>query len=736
MKGLLCRLLFILLLPGAAHALGPHELLLLVNDDSPRSVELANHYAHLRQIPPANIVHLDLPFTATDPSSRMTREEFTRTIWEPAQAALRERRIADHILAWVYSADFPVLITGDPELSLTGITFLRNQIPESDLIRRGAYTSRLFAGPGRDLKQRGPPRSLEQYAMALMSNMPLPAMVLAHTGARGETVEQARRRLEDSLQRQGLPLPGQVFFLTSDDVRSTCRSWQFADAAAELKGLGQSAQILPLTSATPASPAWGIMAGVALPDPALLPQLLPGSIGEHLTSFAAIFNGHTYQTKMTAWLQAGAAGTAGTVTEPMSIWTKFPCARLFVHYASGCTLLESFTQSVASPLQLVTLGDPLLAPWAKPQGITLINLNDQTEGVRGAMEFAASIWAAPLDRDAHVFFLLDGRTVIASGTPPVVKIDTTALSDGYHEVRAIAYSGGYVRHQGFTRQGFTVANHGRSLRILNLSSNQNLQADQPIHLAVEVQGSPRELALVHHEQVLDRKPYGETEGYTLDPARLGAGPASLQLAAIFDDGEMVRSTPMAVNIQHGTGRAMNSFTPGLTWRPLELDSSPANGSFSTTGDVTVLKANGGWMLARALGADDEARMVSVQMQVPQGEKSLASQSAGLLFDVRDEKNFGFLGWHGENGAWGLGRVVDGKWTPTVEWGATLAAGQYSELRIERMESGGLKAVVDGLPIGTSTALEMRGPYAVGTGAEPAHFRRLGLLEHVSSSVPR
>lgn len=734
MKGLLRRLLLLLLLPAAAHALGPHELLLLVNDDSPRSIELANHYARLRQIPPVNIVHLDLPFTATDPSSRMTREEFTRTIWEPAQAVLRERRIADHILAWVYSADFPVLITGDPELSLTGLTFLRNQIPEADLIRRGAYTSRLFAGPGRDLKQRGPPRSLEQYAMALMTNMPLPAMMLAHTGSRGETVAQATRRLQEGLRLQGSPLPGQVFFLTSDDVRTTCRSWQFEDAAAELKRMGQSAQILPLDKATPASPAWGIMAGVALPDPSTLPRLVPGSVAEHLTSFAAIFNGHTYQTKMTAWLQAGAFASAGTVTEPMSIWTKFPSARFFVHYASGGSLLEAFAQSVGSPLQLVALGDPLLAPWSKPQGLTLINLNDQTEGLRGNVEFAATAWAAPLDRDAHIFFLLDGRTVLASGEPPVVKINTTTLSDGYHEVRAIAYSGGFIRHQGFTRQGFTVANHGRGLKILNLTSNQHLQIDQPVQLNLDVQGTPRELALVHHEQVLDRKPFAEAGGYVLDPVRLGVGPAMVQLAAIYDDGEIVRSAPIPVDIQPATGMTTNSFEPGVSWQPLRIEAVSANGSLNTNGDISILQASQDWTLARAPGAEGDVQALSVQLQVPQGEKSLAGQKAGLLFDVRDEKNFGFLGWHGENGAWGLGRVVDGTWKPVVEWGATLAAEHNVELRLERKASGGLKATVDGLPIGTATDLELRAPFALGAGVEPAHFRHFGQQVRASSSV--
>ena len=239
MRSALVRLAICCLLgPGGAFALGPHELLLLVNANSPRSIEIANHYAHLRGIPAANIVQLALPPSATSAAAYLTREQFTQAIWEPAQAALRDRRIGDHILAWVYSADFPVLITGEPQLSLTGLTFVRNQVPDPELIRKGVPVSRLFAGPGPDLKQRGIPRTLEQYAMALGTNLPLPSMMLAHTGARGESVDQALRRLHQAARLNGTPLSGSVFFLTSDDVRTTCRSWQFEDAAQELKALG------------------------------------------------------------------------------------------------------------------------------------------------------------------------------------------------------------------------------------------------------------------------------------------------------------------------------------------------------------------------------------------------------------------------------------------------------------------------------------------------------------------
>ena len=530
-----------------ASALGPHEMLLLINTNSARSVELANHYIALRKIPAQNVIEVGVPSAAIEGAAQISREDYTRSIWEPLQAALRERRLEDHILAVAFSADFPVSVTTDPVVSVQGLTLVRNQLPPAAAISNGQYASRLFAGPGRDLQKRGAPRTLENFAMILGTNMPMPSMSLAHTGLRGETLDQAIARLESSARPQGSPPPGQVFFLTSEDVRTTCRSWQFEDVVKELKGIGQAAQIVPLAKANRAEQAWGIMAGVYLLDPAKLPQLVPGSIGEHLTSFVALFTDGV-QTKSTAWLLAGAAGTAGTVTEPLSNWTKFPTGRIFVHYASGCTLLESFAQSVLCPMQLAIIGDPLLAPWSKPQGITLVSLAEETGPVSGTVEFAASTWAGLNDRNSSIMYLLDGRSVMPSGAPPMVHINTRLLADGYHELRAIVYSSGLVRQQGFTTLGFMVNNRGYSLKLTGLSENERLAWEdaRPIHL--DVHPAPESVALVQHESFLASQPWTETSTYTLRPSLLGPGPATIQLAALYKSGEVVKSAPLRITI--------------------------------------------------------------------------------------------------------------------------------------------------------------------------------------------
>ena len=110
-------------------ALGPHEVLVLVNDRSADSAEIAGEYVKLRNIPEGNVVRLRLPGSNAVPPLEITPDEFTKFIWEPAVRAVKERGIGDQILTWVYSVDFPTTIKFDPELSIMGLTFLRNRYP-------------------------------------------------------------------------------------------------------------------------------------------------------------------------------------------------------------------------------------------------------------------------------------------------------------------------------------------------------------------------------------------------------------------------------------------------------------------------------------------------------------------------------------------------------------------------------------------------------------------------------
>jgi uncharacterized protein (TIGR03790 family) len=93
---------------------------------------------------------------------------------------------------------------------------------------------------------------------------------------------------------------------------------------------------------------------------------LPGALADHLTSFGGVLDGGRGQTPATAWIDAGATASYGTVSEPCNHLQKFPHPQLLLlHYLQGESALEAYWKSVAWPQQGLFIGDPLAAPFAR-----------------------------------------------------------------------------------------------------------------------------------------------------------------------------------------------------------------------------------------------------------------------------------------------------------------------------------------------------------------------------------
>jgi uncharacterized protein (TIGR03790 family) len=94
---------------------------------------------------------------------------------------------------------------------------------------------------------------------------------------------------------------------------------------------------------------------------------LPGAVADHLTSLAGVTEPggpNLGQMPATAWLQAGATASYGTVEEPCNFEDKFPRASVLVRrYAAGETLIEAYWKSVRTPGQGLFVGEPLARPW-------------------------------------------------------------------------------------------------------------------------------------------------------------------------------------------------------------------------------------------------------------------------------------------------------------------------------------------------------------------------------------
>jgi hypothetical protein len=710
---MISRCLFSLLLLGwlpRAAALAPHELLLAVNQNSPRSLELANRYVALRDLPPENVVYLDLPAPVT---TEISTNDFARLVWQPLDAALRERRLPGRILGLAYSCDFPTRVSGAPALSLTGATFGRGQLPPAGLVATGLYASAFFAGPSRSDGPSAPSRSLGWFRDAAPPTklLPLPAMLLAHTGARGLEPAEAFQGLEKAALPVSNPWKNGAFLLhTNSDLRSKMRDWQFADAAAELVSLGAQAFV---TNALPATgaPVLGFMTGSAHPAPPRC-AFAPCAYADHCTSFAGRFDGSD-QVKLTAWLRGGAAASSGTVVEPYSIWTKFPNARFFAHQVRGCSALECFALSVRSPFQLLPIGDPLAAPGAPIFSAKFVM---RAEGPRLAALLKLS--GAPTNATPRYSFFIDGREVEHNSPKPGIQFELAKLPDGYHRLLGVAVIGDSIRFTAQASDGVVVNSGGKMPTLSGVAAGACVAGDAPLKLQITAPARAREIGVVQNERLLAR---GTERTVTLDPARLGAGPVEVQAIAWYAEGPSSRGEPIAFEILRAVPppepagfQGLENFSTNFpSLGKLEKTTAGAL-TFSTTNDCALV------------AAPAAAREIAVTLTPTDASLTKAAR-AGLVFNVRDEKNFDFFGLIGETSAWTLAKVRAGKFSNLAAHGWPVRPGKDYRLGI-RAGTNGVECLVNRERLFDNEQVKLeQAPVGLGVSGAGATFSGLAML---------
>lgn len=310
---------------------------LVVNLDDPYSVQVGERYAALRGIPPEQVLRVRLPR-----QPRLSQAQAA----ELSEAV--QRHFGPHVqglaLAWVQ----PYAVECQSITSVLTLGF------DAELCRSpcgkpaaSRYFNSASGAPWRDLALR-------------------PTMLLAAGG-----VEQAVALIERGVAADGSlglrgGLPAQAWYMATRDAARSVRLPLFPPptllGGAALRtqlGVGdlpRSAERLVLLQ-TGAARLQGLEA---------LPWL-PGALADHLTSFGGQLDGTSGQTPATAWIDAGATASYGTVSEPCNHPEKFPHPQLLLlHYLQGSSALEAYWKSVKWPQQGLFVGEPLAAPFARP----------------------------------------------------------------------------------------------------------------------------------------------------------------------------------------------------------------------------------------------------------------------------------------------------------------------------------------------------------------------------------
>ena len=195
-----------------------------------------------------------------------------------------------------------------------------------------------------------------------------PSMLLA-----ASTVERARALVDRGVQADGAMLrPGpmaRAVFAASGDALRDVRVGLFPPSGQVPAARLEIRRELPEAFRRPRPEREAVLiyqtGAVRVPDLASF-HFVPGAVADHLTSFGGVLEGNTGQMPITAWVDAGATASHGTVSEPCNHTQKFPHPQLLLlRMLEGATLLEVYWKSLAWPTQSLLVGEPLAAPYAQ-----------------------------------------------------------------------------------------------------------------------------------------------------------------------------------------------------------------------------------------------------------------------------------------------------------------------------------------------------------------------------------
>ena len=154
-----------------------------------------------------------------------------------------------------------------------------------------------------------------------------------------------------------------------------------------------------------------------------------------------------------------------------------------VHYARGCSLAESFYQSVEGPMQLLILGDALCQPFARFPEVQAGNIPNEVQGT-----ITISLRSAEKSPEiSGVEIFLDGR--LAGRRPGLTEIvfESANVSDGYHELRLVPIAAGLVQPRQTLRFPLVVNNRGESVQLRASGGGSEFDERQTLELSAKTE---------------------------------------------------------------------------------------------------------------------------------------------------------------------------------------------------------------------------------------------------------
>jgi len=366
--------LFLLLLTvaGAAYGQAPENILLVLNEASPLSLEVGQYYAQKRGIPAQNILRIRTALT-----DEISREDFARQIEAPIAGWLTRNSAQDRILYFVLTKGIPLRVQGtsgengtiasvDSELTMLYPKLLGMQVPLPGRINNPYYLRDGVVGNARSF-------SHQLFEIYLVSRLD------------GYTSADIRGLIDRGFapSKEGKIVLDQKSSSTGkgEDWLQAAADWMHANGFGDRVVIDSSTTVLKDIPGVLGYYSWGSN------DPAIkirhfglgfVPGALAGmyvsSDGRTLSEPPATWNLGTWEDRTTHFanspqslvgdlIREGVTGVAGHVAEPFLEYTIHPNI-LFPVYLSGFNLIESYYLAMPSlSWQTIVVGDPLCAPF-------------------------------------------------------------------------------------------------------------------------------------------------------------------------------------------------------------------------------------------------------------------------------------------------------------------------------------------------------------------------------------
>jgi uncharacterized protein (TIGR03790 family) len=380
------------------------NVVVVINQNSSNSIQLANAYCEQRCVPPQNVLRLTHQWPGAPVSC--TLDEFQNELCGPLLAMLQSRNLTNQIQFVLLSMDLPYEVY-DTNYDLNSTTSVLFYGFKPD-------TAPPSVPPGLPSSCSLPDDSTNSYAF---SELPFAeaapdtaptnsflAVMLTDTNLANAELTLSRGVASDS----SFPTQTVCLAKTGDPARNV-RYVEFDNAIFDTRVRGNYSMIRTNTGLTSFTNLLGLETGLAdfaLPTNAFV----PGSMADNLTSFGGFLFDPNGQTLLLAFLDAGAAGSYGTVVEPCNYPQKFPNPLDYFYQARGFSLAEAYYQSVQNPYQGLMVGEPLSAPFALRGQGSWEQLPPGTAVLSGRtnlqLEFSAAAPTLPLNQ---VDLFVDGN---------------------------------------------------------------------------------------------------------------------------------------------------------------------------------------------------------------------------------------------------------------------------------------------------------------------------------------